>query len=137
MKPIPRDEWGAVFGAGGLGLMAIEMLKALGHERIVAVDIDDKKLAVARKEGAAAAVNGRDPEAAKKLLEAAGGPLYGAVDLVGAADTATLAPGALRKGGRLILLGLDGGVVTVCLVAVGERRLCGGTLSIRLFVQVS
>ncbi len=110
LKPIPRDEWVAVFGAGGLGLMAIEMLKALGHERIVVVDIDDKKLAAAKKEGAAATVNGRDPDAAKKLLEAAGGPLYGAVDLVGAADTATLALGALRKGGKLIVVGRNPGI---------------------------
>ena len=121
LKPIPGEEWVAVFGAGGLGLMAIEMLKALGHSRIVVVDIDDDKLAVARKEGAAATVNGRDPEAAKKLLEAAGGPLYGAVDLVGAADTATLALGALRKGGKLIVVGLYGGEIPVSLVLVVQR----------------
>jgi D-arabinose 1-dehydrogenase-like Zn-dependent alcohol dehydrogenase len=121
LKPIPRDEWVAVFGAGGLGLMAIEMLKAIGHERIVVVDIDDKKLEAAKKEGAAATVNGRDPAASKKLLEAAGGPLYGAVDLVGAADTATLALGALRKGGKLIVVGLYGGEIPVSLVLVVQR----------------
>jgi len=121
LKPIPRDEWVAVLGAGGLGLMAIEMLKALGHERIVAVDIDEAKLAVAKKEGATATVNGRDRDAAKKLLEATGGPLYGAVDLVGSADTATLALGALRKGGKLIVVGLYGGEIPVSLVMVVQR----------------
>jgi propanol-preferring alcohol dehydrogenase len=97
------------------------MLKALGHERIVVVDIDDAKLAVARKEGAAATINGRDPEAAKKLLAATSGPLYGAVDLVGAADTASLALGALRKGGKLIVVGLYGGEIPVSLVLVVQR----------------
>ncbi len=121
LKPIPSQEWVAVLGAGGLGLMAIEMLKALGHQRIVVVDIDDKKLETAKLEGATATVNGRDPEAAKKLLAACGGPIYGAVDLVGNADTATLALGALRKGGKLIVVGLYGGEIPVSLVLVVQR----------------
>ena len=121
LKPIPAQEWVAVLGAGGLGLMAIEMLKALGHQRIVVVDIDDKKLETAKLEGATATVNGRDPEAAKKLLAACGGPIYGVVDLVGNADTATLALGALRKGGKLIVVGLYGGEIPVSLVLVVQR----------------
>ena len=121
LKPIPRDEWVMLLGAGGLGLMAIEMLKALGHEKIISVDIDDAKLAVAKKEGAAATLNSRDPEAARKLQQLAGGPLYGAVDLVGAADTASLALGALRKGGKLIVVGLYGGEIPVSLVLVVQR----------------
>jgi D-arabinose 1-dehydrogenase-like Zn-dependent alcohol dehydrogenase len=121
LKPIPKDEWVAVFGVGGLGLMSIEMLKALGHTRIIAVDIDDKKLEVAKREGAAATVNSRNPDAAKKILEATGGPIYGAVDLVGAADTATLALNSLRKGGKLIVVGLYGGEIPVSLVLVVQR----------------
>jgi len=121
LEPIPRDEWVMLLGAGGLGLMAIEMLKALGHEKIISVDIDDAKLAVAKKEGAAATLNSRDPEAAKKLQQIAGAPLYGAVDLVGAEDTANLALGALRKGGKLIVVGLYGGEIPVSLVLVVQR----------------
>lgn len=121
LQPIPRDEWVVLLGAGGLGLMAIEMLRALGHERIISVDIDARKLEVARKEGAAAAVNGRDPDALKQLQRIAGGPLYGAVDLVGSADTANLALGALRKGGRLIVVGLYGGEIPISLVLVVQR----------------
>ena len=47
--------------------------------------------------------------------------MYGAVDLVGAADTATLALGALRKGGKLIVVGLYGGEIPVSLVLVVQR----------------
>jgi hypothetical protein len=53
-------------------------------------------------QAAAATVNGCDPEALKKLQAMAVGPLYGAVDLVGAADIATVALDSLRQGGRPI-----------------------------------
>lgn len=123
LTPIPRDEWVAVMGAGGLGLQTIGMLRALGHERIVAVDIDSAKFAAAREAGAAATLDGRDPEAASKLQEIAGGPIYAAVDLVNNTGTAGLALGALRKGGKLILVGLYGGEIPMSLVAVVQRAL--------------
>ena len=44
LNPIPPDEWVAVIGAGGLGLSAVSILRAIGHQRIVAVDIDAAKL---------------------------------------------------------------------------------------------
>jgi alcohol dehydrogenase, propanol-preferring len=123
LSPIPRDEWVAVIGAGGLGLTAMGMLRALGHERIVAVDIDSSKLNAAEAAGAAATLDSRDAEAAKKLREITGGRLYGAVDLVGSAATASLAVGALRKGGRLILVGLFGGEIPLSLAATTLRAL--------------
>lgn len=123
LLPIPRDEWVAVVGAGGLGLMAIGMLRALGHERIMAIDIDPAKFPAAHEAGAAAVVNGRDADAAGQLQEIAGGPLYGAVDLVNTTATASLALAVLRKGGRLILVGLYGGEIPLSLVAVVQRAL--------------
>jgi D-arabinose 1-dehydrogenase-like Zn-dependent alcohol dehydrogenase len=45
------------------------------------------------------------------------------VDLVGTADTASLALGALRKGGKLILVGLFGGEISLSLVATIQRAL--------------
>ncbi len=111
LSPIPRDEWIAVMGAGGLGLSVISVLRALGHERVVALDIDPVKLTEATKTGAASTLNSRDTDASSKLKEITGGALYGAVDFVGSADTAQLALGALRKGGKLILVGLFGGEI--------------------------
>jgi D-arabinose 1-dehydrogenase-like Zn-dependent alcohol dehydrogenase len=123
LNPIPREEWVAIIGAGGLGLTAIAMLRAMGHERIVALDIDAAKLDAAGTAGAATMLDGRDADAAKRLREMAGGPIYGAVDLVGATETASLALGALRKGGRLILVGLYGGEISLSLVATIQRAL--------------
>ena len=123
LNPIPREEWVAVMGLGGLGLSAISMLCALGHERIVAIDIDPAKLNAAAKAGAAATLDGRDADTPQKLREVAGGPIYGAIDLVGVAETASLALGALRKGGRLILVGLYGGEIPISIVTAIQRAL--------------
>jgi D-arabinose 1-dehydrogenase-like Zn-dependent alcohol dehydrogenase len=111
LKPLPPDEWVAITGAGGLGLSAIAMLRASGHDRIVALDVDRRKLAAAEKSGATATVDGSSTGAAKKLTEIAGGHLYGAIDFVGLKTTAELALEVLRKGGRLILVGLYGGEI--------------------------
>ena len=90
LNPIPPDEWVAVIGAGGLGLSAVSILRAMGHERIVATDIDTAKLNAAENAGAAAVVHGGHADAVDQIKKVAGGPLYGAVDLVGTAETAQL-----------------------------------------------
>jgi D-arabinose 1-dehydrogenase-like Zn-dependent alcohol dehydrogenase len=123
LKPIPNDEWIAVIGAGGLGLSAIGMLRALGHERIVAIDIDDSKLMAATAIGAATTLNSRSDAAQQKLTCSTNGALYGVLDFVGAAETAQLSLGALRKGGKLILVGLYGGAVSLSIGATILRAL--------------
>jgi D-arabinose 1-dehydrogenase-like Zn-dependent alcohol dehydrogenase len=120
LDPILPEEWVAVIGVGGLGLTAIAMLRAIGHERIIAVDIDATKLKAA---GVAATVDARAAEASKEIQRIADGPIYGAIDLVGTSNTASLALGALRKGGRLILVGLYGGEIPVSLVTTVQRAL--------------
>jgi alcohol dehydrogenase, propanol-preferring len=123
LNPIPREEWVAVVGAGGLGLSAISMLRALGHTRIVAVDTDKAKLDAAEKTGAAAVVSSHDVDTAEQIKKIAGAPIYGAVDLVGNSETARLALGVLRKGGRLILVGLYGGEIALSIVSTIQRAL--------------
>ena len=123
LNPLPRDEWVIVLGAGGLGLSVISLLRAMGHKCILATDIDNAKLSTAMEAGAAAIVNSCDSDALEQIRNVSGGPLYGAVDLVGAAETAKLALGVLRKGGRLILVGLYGGEIPLSLVATIQRAL--------------
>lgn len=99
-----------IFGAGGLGLMALSLLKALGGVGAIVVDIDPAKRQAALDAGALAAIDGRAPDAARQILDAAGGkPLQAAVDLVGASATAGLAFDILTKGGKLVIVGLFGG----------------------------
>jgi D-arabinose 1-dehydrogenase-like Zn-dependent alcohol dehydrogenase len=123
LKPIPRQEWVVVTGAGGLGLSAIGILRALGHERIVAVDLDDAKLTAAAAAGAKASLNAGEADAPRKLKGICDGALYGAVDFVGSAATAQLALGALRKGGKLILVGLFGGEIPLSVGATILRAI--------------
>jgi D-arabinose 1-dehydrogenase-like Zn-dependent alcohol dehydrogenase len=123
LNPIPPEEWVVVIGAGGLGLSVVTMLRAMGHDRIIAIDVDAGKLDLAQKAGAAATVNGREQAAAEKIKKISGGLIYGAVDLVGTAETAGFALGVLRKGGRLILVGLYGGEIPLSLVTTIQRAL--------------
>lgn len=123
LEPIPPEEWIAVIGAGGLGLMTIGMLRASGHERIICADIDETKFPAALEEGAAATVKADAPDAAAQLQKIAGGMLFGAIDLVNNTASATLALSGIRKGGKVILVGLYGGEIPLSLVSVVQRAL--------------
>jgi D-arabinose 1-dehydrogenase-like Zn-dependent alcohol dehydrogenase len=123
LNPIPSHEWVAVMGAGGLGLSAIGMLRALGHQRIVGIDIDPAKLAIAETAGAAATLNSREKDAVARLKRITNGALYGAIDFVGSSDTANLALATLRKGGKLILVGLFGGEIPLSIAGTILRAI--------------
>jgi alcohol dehydrogenase/propanol-preferring alcohol dehydrogenase len=121
--PISPDEPIVLVGAGGLGLNAISVLKALGHKNIVSVDVSEEKLHGALKAGATKAVNGAGEGATQRLLEATGGPVLAIIDLVNGSATARMAFPALRKGGKLIQVGLFGGDMTIPLPVMAMRAL--------------
>ncbi|HLC40381.1 MAG TPA: zinc-dependent alcohol dehydrogenase family protein [Methylomirabilota bacterium] len=102
---IRPGEWVAVFGIGGVGLSAVQIATVLGAQ-VVAIDIGESKLAMARKEGAAATVNAaqEDPVAAVKAVTNGGAGVT--VDALGSAQTALPALRSLRKAGRHIQIGL-------------------------------
>jgi len=108
----------AVLGCGGLGLIAISVLRAQGVRNIVACDVDDAKLAAAAKLGAKRTLNTRTPDAAQKLQG-----LAGALDFVGAPATAALGIGGLRKGGRYVICGLYGGELVHPLPPIAQRAI--------------
>jgi alcohol dehydrogenase/propanol-preferring alcohol dehydrogenase len=98
-----------IFGAGGLGLMALSLLQAMGGKGAIVVDIDARKREAAEKAGALATVDGNAPDALEQLAKAAGGPIRAVIDLVGNAATAQLGFDCLAKGGKLVIVGLFGG----------------------------
>ena len=112
-------------GAGGLGLNAIAVLKALKHQNIVSVDVSPEKREAALKAGAHKVVDGSGDGAAvtKRIVEAAGGPVLAVIDLVNGTATARFAFGALAKGGKLIQVGLFGGELMLPLPIMAIRAL--------------
>jgi len=58
-----------IVGAGGLGLMAIQLAKAITGSKIIAMDIDDAKLKEAKENGAANTINSKKEDAVKAVME--------------------------------------------------------------------
>jgi alcohol dehydrogenase/propanol-preferring alcohol dehydrogenase len=123
LLPLDPDEPIVVVGAGGLGLNAIAVLKALGHRRICVVDVAEDKLAAAREQGATATVLASAEGTTQRIIEACGGPVAGVVDLVNGTQTARFAFDALRKGGKLVQVGLFGGEMSIPLPLMPIRAL--------------
>jgi alcohol dehydrogenase/propanol-preferring alcohol dehydrogenase len=121
--PVPPHEAIVLVGAGGLGLNAIKVLRALKHENIISVDISPEKRETALKAGAHKVVDGNGPDVAKRITDAAGGPVLAVIDLVNGTQTARFAFGALRKGGKLIQVGLFGGELMLPLPIMAIRAL--------------
>jgi propanol-preferring alcohol dehydrogenase len=100
-----------VIGVGGLGQMAVQLLKALSPARIIAVDLSAEKLARARELGAEATLEPGEDTAAeiRELTGGRGAELV--LDVVGSDSTLALAAASLAFEADLILLGLAGGSI--------------------------
>ncbi|WP_055553270.1 Zn-dependent alcohol dehydrogenase [Streptomyces sp. NBRC 110028] len=105
----------AVFGAGGVGLAALQAARIAGAGAIVAVDVSPEKEALARAAGATEFVltgdgdGDRDAATAKRIRALTGG--HGAdvaIECVGRADTIRTAWSATRRGGRTTVVGIGG-----------------------------
>ena len=122
LMPCKPKDWIVVMGAGGLGLMAVAMLKAMGHENIAVCEIDESKWQTARDMGAMEAIDPSKEDALAKLQALQGG-VWGVIDFVGAQNTATLGIASLRKGGRYVIVGLYGGEIPMSLVPIAQRAI--------------
>ena len=121
--PLPPDEPVVLVGAGGLGLQAVALLKALGHRAIVSVDISADKRASASLAGAWKTVDGSGERVREAIVEACGGPPVAIIDLVNGTATARFAFESLRKGGKLVQVGLFGGELSLPLPLMAIRAL--------------
>jgi alcohol dehydrogenase, propanol-preferring len=124
-----------IVGAGGLGLMAMQLAKAITGSRIIAMDLDDSKLKAAKENGADAIVNSKkeDPvKAVQELTSKLGADAV--IDFVNASKTVETDMKLLRRRARVVLVGLFGGELKLNLVTMPTRayKLIGsytGTLS--------
>jgi D-arabinose 1-dehydrogenase-like Zn-dependent alcohol dehydrogenase len=104
-------EWLAVFGTGGVGMSAVQIASSAGA-RVIAVDIDDSKLGIARDLGAEATVNsrGKQPqEIAQQIAEITKGGANCSLDALGIPATCVPAILSLRRRGRHLQIGLTTG----------------------------
>jgi len=130
------DDNVVVVGAGGLGLMAMQLAKTVTGARIIAMDIGDDKLKAAKEDGGADdVVNSKKEDPVKAIMELTGKLGADAViDFVNASKTVESDMQFLRRRARLVLVGLFGGELKLNLVSMPTRayRLIGsytGTLS--------
>ncbi|MGA9868263.1 MAG: alcohol dehydrogenase [Acetobacteraceae bacterium] len=123
VMPIAPDEAIVVVGAGGLGMNAIAILKAMDHRNVIVVDVSEEKRNAALKAGASKVIDGNGEDVAKRIMAAAGGPVLAVIDLVNGTATARFALGALRKGGKLVQVGLFGGELMLSLPLMAIRAL--------------
>ncbi|MCP3407604.1 alcohol dehydrogenase [Bradyrhizobium sp. CCGB01] len=110
-----------IVGAGGLGLMCLSLLKAMGRSGAIIADIDPDKRRAALSAGAIAALDPTTDAFAKLLAERSEGGIHAIIDFVGSPASWDLSMATLAKGGTYVIVGLYG----------GERALSLATMPLR------
>jgi D-arabinose 1-dehydrogenase-like Zn-dependent alcohol dehydrogenase len=109
-----------IIGAGGLGLAAVSITRALYGIGPIVADVDASKRQAALDAGASAVVDPIDPGARESLKKERGG-VSSAIDFVGAESSAAFGLSVLRRGGRIFMVGLFGGSLPLPLATLPLR----------------
>ncbi len=110
-------DWVVIVGIGGLGHMAVQYAKAMGR-RVVAVDVDDAKLALAARLGASLTFNARTTENVAKAVRKAVGGGHGVLVTAVSPQAFEQGLGMVRRGGTLVLNGLPPGELALPIINV-------------------
>ena len=102
---LQEGEWIAVHGVGGVGLSAVQIAVGVGA-KVVAVDIDAGKLALAESLGASVLVNASEEDPVRSVRAASGGGAHVSVDALGSEVTVQNSIRCLRRRGRHVQIGL-------------------------------
>lgn len=107
LKPVEGDTF-VVYGTGGVGFAAMLMAKALGCTTLIAVDVNEDRLTLAKELGATHTINGKDADVTEQItaIAEANGGVDAALDTTGLATVVKTGVDTLRSGGRLALVGL-------------------------------
>lgn len=122
-----------VIGTGGVGLNAVQGAAIAGAYPVIAVDLDDRKLERASEFGATHVINAGDETIERQLKKLTAGQLADAVLVtVGAADAVEQGLRMVRRGGRLVAVGMPGGAATsrldATLLAYKGQRILGSKM---------
>ncbi len=116
-----------VVGAGTIGLLVIQALRAAGTPRVIAVDVDEGKLELARRLGAELGLNPASADVPAEVRRRTEGGAEVALECVGATEPIKTAVACVRKGGAVVLVGNVTPAIQLPLHAVvtGEITLLG------------
>lgn len=124
ITPVRLGDTAVVVGTGMIGLLTIQAARLAGCARIIALDLEDHKLEVARKHGADEVVNPKNTDAVKYILDATQGRGADVVfEAVGATEPIRTSIAAVRKGGTVTLIGNIRPQIDLPLQAVVTREI--------------
>jgi L-iditol 2-dehydrogenase len=114
-----------VIGAGMIGLLIVQALRAAGVSHIIVTDLERSRLALAKEVGATEIVHGNEAEVLSQILQSTtSAGVDAAIEAVGLDDTVKLSIKAVRKGGRVTLVGNISPTVTLPLQSMVTRQIC-------------
>jgi L-iditol 2-dehydrogenase len=106
LTPIAPDDTVVVVGAGMIGLLTLQVVRAAGAGKVYVLDLDDSRLEMARSLGATQTFNSRDTEVIQQILDLTSGRGADvAMECVGTTAPVKLALDSVRKGGCVTLIG--------------------------------
>lgn len=105
MSNIKPGQWIAIYGLGGLGNLALQYAKNVFNAKVIAIDVNESQLELAKSMGADLVINPIQEDAAKIMQEKVGGAHATVVTAV-ARSAFNSAVDCLRAGGRLVAVGL-------------------------------
>ncbi len=124
VSPVKLGDTAIVVGAGMIGLLTIQAVKAAGASRVIAVDVNDKRLVVAKELGATDVLNSKECDVPKAVRELTGGRGADvALEVVGATETINAAIESVRKGGHVTLVGNISPTIQLPLQSVVTREI--------------
>ena len=103
---VEPGQWVAIYGAGGLGNLAIQYAKKVFNARVVAVDINQDKLDLAKESGADLVVNGKEVEDVAGYIQEKTGGTHSAVVTAVSKVAFNQAIDSVRAGGTVVAVGL-------------------------------
>ena len=121
VQPLTPSDTLLIIGAGGVGLSGIRLARHMFSMPIVVAELDKGKWDIAREAGASEVIDPSADGAGKALMKATGGGVAAAIDFVGAASSFAFGFGALRRGGKLVCVGLFGGSTPILPVMVAMK----------------